>query len=510
MANRPTSSNRFDLSRRQAIKILGAGTIPILASADATLARAAGMGRGRPDPWREAQAILRRIRPPSFRNRYFDITHFGAVGDGVTDCTIAIRRAIRVCASTGGGHVVVPSGRFLTGAIHLESNVDLHLPNTDSVLAFSTDPKAYLPLVLTRWEGNDLYNYSPLIYAFQKQNIGITGRGTLDGQASLEHWWPWKGQTRWGWSEGQPSQSAGSARLRQQGGAAPRPDSGAFAQDPISARIYGEGWYLRPNFVEPYGCRNVLIDGITIVNSPFWLMHPVYCTNVTIRNYRAASLGTNNDGCDPESCTDVLIENCTFDTGDDCIAFKAGRGLDGLRNLLRRGRPAPCQNVVVQDCRFANGHGGFTIGSEMSGGVRNVFADGLAMTSPDLEIAVRFKTNSFRGGRVENIHVRNVQVPTGVSNRAISIDYFYEEGQGGPFLPEVTDVFISNMTVGANPNPASEDYAIYLRGYQGDPIGRVRISDSSFFARRGNLVEAVTDLELQNVWLNGSLLPPSG
>jgi polygalacturonase len=222
----------------------------------------------------------------------------------------------------------------------------------------------------------------------------------------------------------------------------------------------------------------VLIDGITITNSPFWLLHPVYCTNVVIRNYTAASLGTNNDGCDPESCTDVLIEDCTFDTGDDCIALKAGRGLDGLQNPFTGGQPAPCQNIIVRRCNFVNGHGGLTAGSEMSGGVRNVFAEQLSMTSPLLDIAVRFKTNSFRGGRVENIHIRNVKVPTGVAERAISIDYFYEEGKGGPFQPEVTGVFVSNMTVGANPNAASKEHAIYLRGYASDPvnlIGRVRI-----------------------------------
>jgi hypothetical protein len=145
----------------------------------------------------------------------------------------------------------------------------------------------------------------------------------------------------------------------------------------------------------------------------------------------------------------------------------------------------------------------------MSGGVRNVFAERLSMTSPELEIAVRFKTNSFRGGRVENIHVRNVQVPTGVTDRAISIDYFYEEGKGGPFRPKVTDIFVSNMTVGKNPDPTSEDYAIYLRGYASnpvDPIGRVRISNSSFFAKKGNFIEAVTDLELRDVTLNGKKL----
>ena len=194
MAGRPHSRGLLCSSRRQALSLLGLSALPLLTGKGVTLAYAGGSEHE--NPWREAKAILRRIKPPTFPDRDFDITRFGAVAVGETDCTDAIRRTIRACANAGGGRVVVPSGRFLTGAIHLESNVNLHLLNTDSVLVFSTNPKAYLPVVLTRWEGNDLYNYSPLIYAFEKENIGITGKGTLDGQASREHWWPWKGQTQ--------------------------------------------------------------------------------------------------------------------------------------------------------------------------------------------------------------------------------------------------------------------------------------------------------------------------
>jgi polygalacturonase len=182
---------RFSSSRRRVLNMLGLSTFPLLAGKGLSLAYAA-IGNDE-DPWRAAEAILQRIQPPAFPDRAFDITGFGAVGDGRTDCTGAIRQAIQACAAAGGGRVVVPSGRFLTGAIQLESNVDLHLSNTDSVLAFSTDPKAYLPVVLTRWEGNDCYNHAPLVYAFGKENIAITGKGTLDGQASRENWWPWKG-----------------------------------------------------------------------------------------------------------------------------------------------------------------------------------------------------------------------------------------------------------------------------------------------------------------------------
>ncbi|HEX7958786.1 MAG TPA: glycoside hydrolase family 28 protein, partial [Terriglobales bacterium] len=256
------------------------------------------------DPWQQLPEILARIKPPAFPNRDFEITKFGAVGDNKTDCTEAFRKAIAACNAAGGGRVTVPAGEFLAGAIHLKSNVNLHVAS-HATIKFSTDPKQYLPLVFTRWEGNELMNYSPFIYAFEQHNIAITGEGTLDGQADNEHWWPWTGRDRWGWKQGQPS--AGKARnlLHEM----------AEKGTPVSERKFGEGSYLRPQFIQPYRCKNVLIEGLTIKNSPMWEVTPVLCTNVTVRKLNISSLGPNNDGCDPESCTDVLIEDCSFNTG---------------------------------------------------------------------------------------------------------------------------------------------------------------------------------------------------
>ena len=172
----------------------------------------------------------------------------------------------------------------------------------------------------------------------------------------------------------------------------------------VSERIFGEGHYLRPQFIQPYRCQNVLIDGVSIVNSPMWEIHPVLCTNVTVRNVKISSHGPNNDGCDPESCTDVLIENCIFDTGDDCIAIKSGRNADGRR------LNAPTKNVIVRGCQMKDGHGGITIGSEISGGVSWVFGENCKMDSPNLDHALRVKNNAMRGGLLENFHFRNLEV----------------------------------------------------------------------------------------------------
>ncbi len=203
-----------------------------------------------PGPWQRLGTILDRIKPPVFPARDFEITKSGAVGDGKTDCTAAFRAAIAACNAAGGGRVVVPAGEFLTGAIHLKSNVNLHLAS-GSTIRFSRDPKKYLPPVFTRWEGVELMNYSPFLYAFEQENIAITGEGTLDGQADAEFWWPWKGKANWGWRRGAPEQSKDRSILS------------AMAEKgiPVRERVFGDGHYLRPQFIQPYRCKNVLIEG---------------------------------------------------------------------------------------------------------------------------------------------------------------------------------------------------------------------------------------------------------
>jgi polygalacturonase len=473
--------SRSRLSRRA---FLTSGTIAGLGlvAAPSLLARGPGWVWPQADGeamagWAEAEKILARIVAPVFPDRAFDITKYGAVGDGVRDCTGAFREAIAACAAAGGGRVVVPAGRFLTGAIHLKSRVNLHV-SEGATIAFSRDPTQFLPVVFTRWEGVELMNYSALIYAFEQRDIAVTGKGTLDGQAAAEHWWPWKG------TRGAPAgttQNEARAKLI---------DMGARGV-PVAERVFGDGAFLRPNFIQPYRCQNVLIEGVTILNSPMWEIHPVLCTNVTVRNVSINSHGPNNDGCDPESCKDVLIDGCTFDTGDDCIALKSGRNEDGRRVNT------PIENVVIRNCVMKDGHGGVVIGSEVSGGARSIFAEKCRMDSPNLDRALRIKTNSVRGGYVERIYMRDCTVGQ-VAEAVVTVNLFYEEGDTGKFPPPVRDIDVRNVT------SKKSQYALLLRGYAHTPMRNIRVTDCTFDnVEKEDVIEGVARLTLTNVSING-------
>ncbi len=432
------------------------------------------------NPWQQVDEILARIKPPQFPDRDFVITAYGAIEGGKVECTDAFRNAIEECVREGGGRVVVPPGVFLTGPIHLKSNVNLHV-SEGATVRFHRDPKKYLPLVFSRWEGVECMNYSPLIYAYGQENIAVTGKGTLDGQASNEYWWPWKGKEEYGWKKGTPHQKEGRDMLFDMG------QRGV----PVEERLMGEGYYLRPSFIQPYKSRNILIDGIKIINSPMWEIHPVLCENVTVRNVRIETHGPNNDGCNPESSKDVLIEDSYFDTGDDCIAIKAGRNNDGRRVAV------PSENIIVRRCVFKDGHGGVTIGSEMSGGVRNVFAEDCEFESPVLYSALRIKTNAVRGGIVENVHMRNVRVRL-VGRSVIDIDLFYEEGRKGDFLPTIRNISIENMTVD------SCRTALNLVGYEEAPLQNIRLTNSVFKkVGKGYTIEHVQGIDLSGTTING-------
>ena len=424
------------------------------------------------DPWQHAEEIRNRIRAPEFPDREFLVTEFGARADDKTDCTKSINDAIRACSEAGGGRVVVPAGTYETGPIHLLSNVNLHVTES-ATLSFYADPEKYLPLVFTRFEGTECMNFSPLVYAFEQENIAITGGGTLDGNADYDNWWIWKKNR-----EGEKQPNPSIDRLTGMG------DAGV----PPEERIFGPEGRLRPCFIEPYRCRNVLIEDVRLRRAPFWQIHPVLSTNVTVRGVDVKSHGPNNDGCNPESCRDVLIENSFFDTGDDCIAIKSGRNADGRRVNV------PSENIVVSNCEMRAGHGGVVIGSEMSGGVRNVFAENCQMSSPDLWYMLRIKTNSLRGGFVENVHVRKVKIGT-VGIAAVRVNFHYSDGDVGDFVPRVSNVSVSDV------EGADVRQVLFLQGYERSPVQNIRISNSRFEGvKEADVIEHVEGLFLENVY----------
>jgi polygalacturonase len=397
-------------------------------------------------PWDRVAAIRARIKPPVFPEQDFDVTDFGAVGDGVTVNTGAFKTAITSCSAAGGGRVVVPAGCYLTGPIHLESNINLHV-SEGAELLFSQTPADYLPLVQTWFEGVELMNYSPFIYAFGSENVAVTGRGILNGQADFDVWWSWRGPRSWkgaksgttsGWQEGMPYQKASRSLLMD------------MAADglPVKKRLFGEGHYIRSAMIEFNRCKNVLIQDVTIRNAAFWSVHPVLSTNVTARGVSIDNpVGANADGIDPECCSDVLIENCSFDTGDDCISIKSGRDHDGRRINT------PCQDVVISGCHFSSERSAISCGSESSGGVRNIFVENV--TAETVFRLFRIKTNTNRGGVNKNIHIRNATVTEALENFIEIQTNFSEPLKDGPgdarkrkFIPVIRNISLSDINCG--------------------------------------------------------------
>jgi polygalacturonase len=329
---------------------------------------------------------------PVFAPRVFDIRKEGAVAGGAAMCTQAIAAAVEVCAKAGGGRVLVPAGVWLTGPIHLKSNVELHVAE-GAELRFSQRFEDYLPPVYMQRAGVRCYGYSPLVYARGCTNVAVTGRGTLNGQGEV--WWPWK------------KKQPGMGRLLKAGAAGV----------PVEQRVFAsEADGVRPPFVQFIECRNVLLEGFTLNNGPSWNIHPVYCENLIVRGVSVVTHGPNNDGIDPDSCRNVLIEECLLDTGDDCICLKAGRDEDAWAV------GKPCENVVVRHCRTKRGHGGVVFGSEMSAGIRNVLVHDCEFDGTD--IGLRFKSLPGRGGYVENIWCRDIRMDR-IRNAAVHMTFRY-------------------------------------------------------------------------------------
>jgi hypothetical protein len=352
-----------------------------------------------------------------------------------------LQNAIDSCSLHGGGTVIVERGvYFLDGPLILKSDVNLHLKE-GSYLKFSGDSSDFLPVVHTRWEGTELYGYSPMIYAYHANNIAITGKGIIDAQGGIEF-------AKWAAIE-----SDDRGRLREMGD----------KLVPVNERIFGEGTVLRPSCIQPFGCSRILIEGVMIKNSPFWTIHPVYCDNVIVRNVTIDSHYPNNDGCDPESTYNVLIEDCTFRTGDDAIAIKSGRDTDG-RNIGRASR-----NIVVRNCKFYSECNGLCIGSEMSGGVSDVYMSNIEIGI--VNNALYFKSNKDRGGYIRNVYIDNVRIER-VRGAILRFENNYFGYRGGNYEALYENFFISNVKTGT-----SNNYAFFMDGNETRKIDNIRIEN---------------------------------
>ena len=435
--------------------------------------------------FKESAKIEKQIKRTSFPKRTYLITDFGAQPDTPDEpCHEAINRAILTCSLNGGGTVVVPKGTFHTGPITLKSNVNFHVEE-GAVLKFSTDQSLYFPAVITRWEGLDCYNARPLIYAYGETNIAITGKGTIDGQGSNETWWPMCGAPRYGWKEGMVAQrNGGRERLLMYG----------ETSTPVYKRIMKPEDGMRPQLINLYSCNTVLIEDVTLLNSPFWVIHPLFCESLIVRGVHVFNRGPNGDGCDPESCKNVLIENCTFDTGDDCIAIKSGRDEDG------RYWNIPCKNIIVRECRMKDGHAGVAIGSEITGGCHNVWVENCQMDSPELDRIIRIKSNPMRGGNVENVFVRNITVGE-CKQSILGIEQKYWHVDEGPYLPLFENIHLENIT------SKKSQYVLHLDGFDDkSQIRNIYLKDCSFEGVEKPEINKVTGAEnirFENVTVNG-------
>ena len=558
------------------------------------------------DPWQRAADIVARFATPlRFREEDFPITAFGArpcamievkgqtaslvngtlrtPAKGAPDAYPAITAAIAACHAKGGGRVVIPAGDwYCAGPIVLRSNVHVHLA-AGARVHFSANPEHYArhgefdcgpngKLTLSRWQGNDVLNYSPLVYARNQTNIALTGAdwtSILNGQGGVpfedkpdECWWDWKGRglparTRTEIAPNPANQpldkvapelpEAQRALIQGEGWQTDSRYLPALSEAgvPVARRVFGHGHFLRPCMIEFIGCSKVLLQGYQVNAAPFWLHHPVNCRDLHMRGVNMESLGPNSDGFDPEACDGVLVEECTFNNGDDCIAIKAGKNRDT--------QFGPTRNIVIQRCIMNSGHGGVTLGSEMAGGIEHVYAQQLEFRNmhwakKPLNTAIRLKTNMNRGGFLRHLYVRDVTLPNGVriepmmykplpgakeitqpvastAGAIITIDCDYVPGDDAVRIrpPQVSDIVISGVRAG-NVDAGSGKFSCYqafvllgpvassFNGPAGTPIlpiTRVRISDSDFGTPKNGaqpwFLHNATDITLDQVTIGGKL-----
>lgn len=427
--------------------------------------------------WKDMDGVRNQITLPTFPDKTFVITDYYNGTDPLY--TTAINRAIDECSAQGGGTVLIPNGTYRTAPIRLKSNVNLHLSDS-TILQFVTDPQLF-PTVLTRIEGIDCHNISPLIYAYDETNIALTGKGVLDGQADTTNWFASKRLK----GIDKDGKKINEKTLLYQ-----------MMKDsvPVDKRIFAGEKGIRPQFINLYKCTNILLEGFTLHHSPFWLIHPLLSENITIRKVTMQSHGANNDGCDPESCKNVLIDSCYFDTGDDCIAIKSGRDEDG------RYWNIPSENIIVRNCQMKDGHAGVAIGSEITGGCQNVWVENCHMDSPELDRIIRIKSNAERGGEVKNIFVRNITVGE-CKESVLGMELKYWHVEDGPYPPYFHNVHLENIT------SQKSNYLLHIDGSEGKIQARdIFIKNCTFngvVQPEINYVVGAEGIHFQNVTANG-------
>ncbi|TPG38513.1 glycoside hydrolase family 28 protein [Flavobacterium pectinovorum] len=390
-------------------------------------------------PTAKVDSIVNRIQLPVIPSYQINVLKIGAKGDSIFNNKRAFDKAMALCKKNNGGTIIVPKGIYkINGPIHFVSNVNLKLEK-EAKIKFSDKPEDYLPMVLTSWEGTMLYNYSPLIYAYECSNIAITGEGTIDGEGGKI------------WKSFKAKEGNGKNLSREMN----------HNSVPIKDRKFGEGFFLRPQMIQFFNCKNILVENIRIENSPFWCLHLLKSQSVTVRGISYKSLNYNNDGIDPEYAKDVLIENVTFDNGDDNVAIKAGRDHEGRANSA-----TPSENIVIRNCNFKGLHG-VVIGSEMSAGVQNVYVEN-CKTAGYLKRGIYLKTNADRGGFIKNVFVRNIQFDEVEDCLYITANY---HGEGHGFQSEISNINFSNIIC----NKATES-GIVIQGFQDKKIRNITLN----------------------------------
>ena len=458
------------------------------------------------DAARDIPFDMPQVATPSIPTRSVSVEGFGGAGDGVTLNTEAFAEAVKALSSKGGGRLIVPAGVWRTGPITLESRIDLHLEK-NAILVFDPDQELY-PIIDTNFEGLDVRRCLSPINALGAHDIAITGEGVIDGCG--EFWREVKkrkvGNDTWKriTARGGVLSEDGKVWFPDEGYKAARATAGSLNYpDPSLDEQYIKT-FLRPVLVSLRECERVLIEGCTFQNSPCWNIHPLYCKNLTIKNItvRNPHYSTNGDGIDIDACENVLLTGSTFDVGDDAICIKSGKDADGRRHARK------CRNLVIRDCTVYHGHGGFVVGSEMSGGVENILVEGCRFLGTD--VGLRFKSTRGRGGEVKNIWCRDIYMKDIVSYGVIFNLYY--AGVAATELDKSADVSLPPVDE-TTPDfhgfhfsglvCAGAEQAIYINGLPELPLHDISFSDCIFTAKKGAEVHNCNNLNVKNLIING-------